>query len=123
MLHLDSAPRYGSHWAGLDLDAFLAWAEDAHQRAAAGEADGLGPQELPPEEGGGVLMPSRSGPVLYGAVELMCGDLSVMAQSREFTVDLAPKVGRSLQGAIWPKDGAWRMRNETWESCELREDR
>ena len=64
MLHLDAAPHYGSAWAGLTFDQLLAFAQQ--QGSWHGSA--------------------------YTHVELHCEDVAAVGPSREYSIDLAPKV-------------------------------
>ncbi len=73
MLHLDAAPHYGSAWAGLTLDQLLAFA----QQHGSGKAS----------------RPLGSWPCsVYSHVELHCEDVAAVGPSREYSIDLAPKV-------------------------------
>jgi len=90
VLHLDGAEQYGSHWAGLSLDAFLKWVEATHDRASAPRSDPA--PAVPVPEPPGLLHAVREPPPLYRGFELLCGDMSLMSQARDFVVDLAPKL-------------------------------
>ena len=73
MLHLDAAPHYGSAWAGLTLDQLLAFAQ---QHGSDKVSSSMG---------------SWHGSA-YSHVELHCGDIAAVGPSREYSIDLAPKV-------------------------------
>ena len=119
MLQLDSASSYGSHWSTYQLDQFLDWAR-SHQEAhdAAPQCIGTAAPEGPlhesqhPSNGGHPVnstnrsplgstagatsewleVPLEPGPPLYANVEVLTAAGPSLGPSREYNIDLAPKV-------------------------------
>ena len=73
MLHLEGAPHYGSAWAGLTLDQLLAFAQQ-HGRVKPSRPLGSWPCSA------------------YSHGELHCEEGAAGGPSREYSIDLAPKV-------------------------------
>lgn len=111
MLQLDSAGSYGSHWSTLQLDQFLDWArsqQGAHDAAPMGNgiAGSEGPMRTsqhPSSSGQHVNssadaasqwleVPLEPGPALYTNVEVETAAGASLGPSREYNIDLAPKV-------------------------------
>ena len=111
MLQLDSASSYGSHWSTLQLDHFLDWArsqQGAHDAApmSNGIAGSEGPMHSSQHSSSSgqhvksnasapsqwLEVPIEGGPALYANVEVEIAAGASLGPSREYNIDLAPKV-------------------------------
>jgi RAB protein geranylgeranyltransferase component A len=106
VLHLDAADYYGSHWASFQLDHFLGW---ARSQVAAQQSNGsAAPEEhatlhtasqsyasadsRQPEHQQWEEVPAEPLDGLYSNVEVHTAAEANLGPSREYNIDLAPRV-------------------------------
>uniref|UniRef100_A0A061R5K8 Rab proteins geranylgeranyltransferase component a 1-like n=1 Tax=Tetraselmis sp. GSL018 TaxID=582737 RepID=A0A061R5K8_9CHLO len=94
VLQLDANEFYGSDWASYNLEGFLKWAECQHEKTS--EVHGTATATCSARDRQQGELQSRSDGnshiTLHTHVELFCWDTSVASASREYSVDLAPKL-------------------------------
>ncbi|CAL8462001.1 g1532 [Coccomyxa elongata] len=97
VLHLDPAGYYGSQWTSFQLDQFLDWSKSHGCDTSEASDNGIGSQQTSTlkntaEEESFLEVPISNDPGTYTNVEVQRAEGAELGPSKEYNIDVAPRV-------------------------------